>query len=199
MGKHTTSSQTEGRDEDKFAEGAAASGGPGGAPADLESRLRELEAERDEAVAGRKRALADFQNFQRRSYENERRALITGSARAISSILPVLDHIELALAHKPEDLTVEQLIGAVKILRDELSKALQTNGVSRIEPARGDEFNPNLQEAMMRRHEPDIPPNGVVAVLQPGYMMDEQHILRPAKVILAAEADAAEESRNADV
>jgi molecular chaperone GrpE len=157
-------------------------------PEAVAARLRELEEERDHAVEGRQRALADFQNYQRRALENERRAGQSGAARVVRSILPVLDHFDLTLSHKLDDLTLDQLMGAVKIVRDELFKALQTNAVSRIEPASGDEFDPHLHEAMMRQPAADVPPGHVVAVLQPGYMMDEQ-VLRPAKVSVAADAE----------
>lgn len=147
-----------------------------------------LEAERDEAVAARKRALADFQNFQRRSLENERRAGEQGATRVVRSILPVLDHFDLALGQKPQELTVEQLIGGVKIVRDELRKSLEVNGVERIEPAPGDEFDPNLHEAMMRQPAEGIEPNHIVMVMQTGYRMGD-HVLRPAKVAIAPSED----------
>ena len=150
--------------------------------------VAKLEAERDEALAARQRALADFVNFQRRSVENERRAGEQGATRIVRSILPVLDNFDLALNQNPSELTVEQLLGGVKIVRDELHKALQNNGVQRIDPAPGDEFDPNYHEAMMRQPAADIPPNHIVMVMQPGYVMGE-HILRPAKVAISPPAE----------
>ncbi|MHC4448069.1 MAG: hypothetical protein ACYSXF_09865, partial [Planctomycetota bacterium] len=52
--------------------------------------LERLGAERDEAVAARQRALADLANFQRRAQSNEFRAVQTGAAQVIRSVLGVL-------------------------------------------------------------------------------------------------------------
>lgn len=183
MGKHTTK-----HDSEHDANGDAEEQQPqfdaidlSDAAADL---VAQLEAERDEAIASHKRALADFQNFQRRSIENERRAGEQGVSRVVRSILPVLDHFDLALGQKQEGLTVEQLKGGVKIVRDELSKTLQLNGVERIEPNPGDEFDPTQHEAMMRQPAEGIKPNHIVMVMQPGYRIGD-HVLRPAKVAIA--------------
>jgi molecular chaperone GrpE len=148
--------------------------------------MRAIEAERDDAVAARQRALADFANYQRRAAENERRALQSGAARLAQSIVPVLDHFDLALEQDTKQTTAEQLIGGVKIVRDELVKALQAHGVERIDPKPNDEFDPNKHEAMMRQDAPDVAPDHIVRVLQPGYAMGD-HVLRPAKVAIASE------------
>src|SRR5215470_10381935 len=90
--------------------------------------VKQLQTELDEAVEARKRALADFRNYQRRAAESEQRALQTGSTRVVRSILPVLDHFDLALMQKADQMTVEQLLNAVKIVRDEFNKALASQG-----------------------------------------------------------------------
>ncbi len=150
--------------------------------------LQRLGAERDEAVAARQRALADLANFQRRAQSNELRAVETGAAQVIRSVLGVLDHFDLALSQDHAQIDVEQLVGGVRIVRDELLKALQTHGVERVEPAVGDEFDPNRHEAMLRMHVEGAPPNTIASVLQPGYVMGDM-VLRPAKVTVAAAED----------
>lgn len=146
--------------------------------------VRQLENERDDAIDARQRALADYRNFQRRSMENEQRAKQDGAVRVVRSVLPVLDHFDLALDQDTSSLNVEQLIGGVKIVRDELSKALEQHGVTRLEPEIGSEFDPNRHEAVTRMPGEGVAPNHIVAVMQPGYMLGEQ-VLRPAKVAVA--------------
>ncbi len=148
--------------------------------------VKTLESERDEALAARQRALADFQNYQRRAAESERRARQHAAVSIVRSILPVLDHFDYALDQEGDNITVEQLIGGVKMVRDELRKALEANGVERMEPEVGEEFDPNRHEAMMRQPTSEIDPNHIARVLQSGYVMGE-HVLRPAKVVVAAE------------
>lgn len=161
--------------------------------------VREIEQERDDAIEARKRALADFQNFQRRASENERRALEEGTTRVVRSILPVLDHFDLALSQGKEPMTVDQLVGGVKMVRDELDKTLQSHGVQRIAPDAGDEFDPQRHEAMMHEPSDEHETGRIVQVYQTGYAMGDR-VLRPAKVAVASpkdENDAGEEPADA--
>jgi len=157
--------------------------------------VEQLQRERDDAVEARQRALADFRNFQRRAAENEQRAVQKGTTNVVRALLPVLDHFDLALNQDASQMTVEQLIGGMQLVRDELQRALQSHGVERLEPAVGDAFNPNEHEALTRvpgdEHEPDT----IVNVMQPGYRLGN-HVLRPAKVAVAAPPETEDESEN---
>jgi molecular chaperone GrpE len=150
--------------------------------------IEQLKAEVAEAVEARKRALADFANYQRRAAENEARALRSGAAEVVRSLLAVLDHFDLALGQDAGQITVEQLVGGVKMVHDDLVKTLARHGVERIQPAEGDEFDPNRHEAMLHQPSDAVEPNHIVSVLQPGYLIGDL-VLRPAKVAVAAPAD----------
>ena len=150
--------------------------------------VRQLQAELDEAVEARKRALADFRNYQRRALESEQRALESGAARVVRALLPIVDNFDLTLAHKADRMTTEQLLSAVRMVRDELNKALQSQGVQRIEPARGEPFDPHRHEAVMRPPADDVEPNSVVATRHPGYSHGD-FVLRPAKVSISPGAE----------
>ena len=153
--------------------------------AEADDLVRQLQSELDEAVEARKRALADFKNYQRRATENEQRAAAMAGARVVRAILPVLDHFDLALNQKPQQMTMQNLLQAVGIVRDELGKALAAQGVERIEPKAGETFDPHRHEAVMRQHVNGAAPNTIVNTLQPGYALGDM-VLRPAKVSVAA-------------
>jgi molecular chaperone GrpE len=106
----------------------------------------------------------------------------------VRSLLGVLDHVDLALEQDTAQITVEQLVVGVKIVRDELARALAGHGVKRVEPVAGDEFDPSCHEAVLHQPAADVDPNHIVSVLQPGYMMGDL-VLRPAKVAVAAPSD----------
>ena len=147
--------------------------------------LADLKAELDEAIQARKRALADFANYQKRALDNEHRAGRSATVAVIRSLLPVLDHFDLALGQDAAAVTVSQLLGGVRMVRTELDTALARHGISRIEPRVGDEFDPMRHEAVMRRAAQDVPAGHVAAVLQAGYAMDDV-VLRPARVVVAS-------------
>jgi molecular chaperone GrpE len=150
-------------------------------PDQTAERLKQLQDERDQAVEGRLRALADFRNFQRRAMENEQRAFDSGAVKIVKAMLPALDHFDLALNQRAEQLSLKQLLAAVSIVRDEFNKALQSQGVERIAPEKGEPFDPHRHEAVMRQPADGVAPNHVVSTLQAGYALGET-ILRPAKV-----------------
>lgn len=149
--------------------------------------VEKLIAERDEAVAAKLRAQADFANFQRRSVENEARARVGGLAQLTRALMPVLDHFDLALAQDPSKLTVEQLAKSIEMTRAELQKALEQNGIARIEPAPGTPFDPMQHDAVMRQPMEGIAPGCVSMRFQTGWRLGES-VLRPAKVAVAPDA-----------
>lgn len=166
-------------------------------PDEVVDRLRALQEERDAAISARQRALADFANFQRRSRDNEIRARADGATGVIRSLLPVLDQFDLALAQSPEKLTVEQLLQGVKIVQQELWKAMRQHDVEIIHPQPGEEFDPNHHQAMMRQPTGDFEPGTIVAVMQPGYTIGGV-ALRAASVSVAAPLEEAEADRGAE-
>jgi len=174
--------------EDHFANGdLPESIGSFDLPEEVATLIAALERERDEAIEARKRALADYVNFQKRASENEARARKEGTLSVLRSLLPVLDHFELALNQDPATTSTEQLLGGVRIVKDELMKVLETCGVAKIVPKVGDEFDPIRHEAMMRQVAEGVLPNHVVAVFQPGFASGDR-VIRPAKVAVAPEA-----------
>ena len=80
--------------------------------------------------------------------------------------------------------TPEQVAAGVRVIQDELVKALTTHGVEQLAPQPGDEFDPNLHEALMRQPAGEHAPGSVVQLLQPGYAVGER-VIRPAKVAVA--------------
>lgn len=144
-------------------------------------RLDDLERQIAELEGRYKRALADYQNYQRRAIENERRALEMGRASVVESLVPVLDHFRMALQMDVSKTSTEQLLGGVKSILSEFEKVMGGFGVTTISPSPNDEFDPNRHEAMLRSEGAGIEPGHVVATLQAGYAMGDR-VIRPAKV-----------------
>src|SRR5687767_3684709 len=108
-------------------------GGEGAASVEeLQAELEKVMAERDEAKSAYLRSLADFQNYQRRSLENEREAKRQGVTSLALSVVPVIDHFDVALSHNPESMTVQQVVEGVRVIREELLRVLGQHGVTLI-------------------------------------------------------------------
>ncbi len=158
------------------------------APTSDASIIAELQKQLEEKHNSYLRVLADFQNFQRRSRENEARAHDHGISHVARAIVPVLENMDLALGHNVRALPLEKLGDAVDLLRADLLKALSHCGIERIEPATGDEFNPNIHEAVMQQPAENVEPGHIAQCLQAGYRLGDVP-LRSAKVAVTPKPD----------
>lgn len=160
-------------------------------PDDAAAMIVRAVLDRRDADDARLRALADFRNFQRRSIENEGRARRDGLASLVRGLLPVIEHFDLALQSAASATTVEQLVQGVKMVRGELDRALESNGVATITADAGADFEPGRHEALGMmppgQSPEDAAPGSIAITVAPGFAIGEL-ILRPAKVMLVPEA-----------
>lgn len=169
----------------------AASGPDGGPDAEgerLARRLSELEAELEDAKSRALRTMADFQNYERRARQNEQVARQQGIQSVASSVAGVIDHFDIALSQDLSKATPQQIVDGIRVVRDELLKALASHGITLITPAPGEEFRPGRHEAVMQQPAQGVPAGHVVTTLQAGYLISDhlgERVLRPAKVIVA--------------
>lgn len=141
-------------------------------------------AQRDETQARLLRAAADHQNYQRRAANNEREAREMGVRGVVSSLIPLIDQFEMAMAQDPAKVSGETIVLGVKMIRDEFLRVLAGYGVAPIAPEVGDEFNPGDHEAMMQQPAEGVEPGRVSMVMSTGYKLGDR-VVRPAKVGVA--------------
>ncbi len=151
---------------------------------ELQTAIRILNAELVQAKSDTLRAVADFQNLQRRTSEQEPRMRQNAMGMVVRQVIPVLDHFDLALAQDPARMTVSAAIDGMHMVRSELIKALERSGVELIQPKTGDAFDPHHAEAIMQHAAAGIESGHVSMTLQPGYRLGET-VLRAAKVAVA--------------
>ena len=161
----------------------------GSAPQGEMAILAELHKQIEEKQQSYLRVLPDYQNFQRRSRENEMRARDHGVTHVARAIVPVLENMDLALGHDLRSLDANKLADAVNLIRSELLKALGQCGIERIDPTPGEEFNPTFHEAVMQQSADKIAPGRVAQCLQAGYRFGDVP-LRSAKVAITPKPDA---------
>lgn len=155
-----------------------------GCGSESDNELDALRAERDDLDSKYRRTLADFQNYQRRSLQNEREARERGMEAVVESVILSLDHFEKALSHDVSKMTAEQLVKGVQLIHDELVKALARHGAGIIEPSVNEEFDPMRHQAVAQRASDGVDPGHVVQSLQRGYTLGER-VIRPAMVVVA--------------
>ncbi len=115
-----------------------------------------------------KRQLAEFENFRNRS-EKEKQAMFEAGAKSvIEKILPVVDNFERGLATVPEEKQEDPFVDGMSRVYKQLLTELENIGVKPIE-AVGQEFDPNLHNAVMQTESEEYESGVVAQELQKGY------------------------------
>ena len=133
-----------------------------------------MEDARDAAL----RAMADFQNYKRRSLEEAVRTRELATASLVEKLLPVLDNFERAIAAAEAGADPVAVLEGIRMMDRQLRSVLEDVHVRRIE-AEGQSFDPHLHDAVVGEHS-DEPEGTVLEVLESGYTMGSR-TLRPAK------------------
>jgi molecular chaperone GrpE len=150
----------------------------------------ELDAARDEAasnLATAQKWQAEFENYRRR----QERDLIDMRGRAgervITELIPVLDDLDRAIEHTVASTAsggeLDHLLSGVEMVRSRILGVFEKEGVEVIDPL-GDEFDPNLHQAIGQREDEKSSEHTVVEVFQKGYLMGGR-VVRPAMVVVS--------------
>ena len=119
-----------------------------------------------------KRQLAEFENFRNRSEKEKHAMFETGARSVIEKILPVVDNFERGLATVPEDKKEDPFVDGMNRIYKQLLTELDNMGVKAIE-AVGQEFDPNLHNAVMQVASEEYESGVVAQELQKGYTYRE--------------------------
>jgi molecular chaperone GrpE len=138
-------------------------------------------AQRDEYLALAQRTQADFENYRKRVARDAATAETRGLARLARELLPALDSLERALAAAAD--ADEGLIEGLRLVQRELLGALERVGVAPYGAA-GEQFDPELHEAVAQQPFDGRAPGEIVEVYQSGYRL-AGGVIRPARVLVA--------------
>ncbi len=149
----------------------------------LKQKLNDAEARAAEYLDGWQRTQAEFINFRRRLERDRQAEFLAMKAEIIKKFLPVLDDLERALQHPPQEADLQAWVQGVDLILRKMQSILQAEGVERIE-AEGQMFDPNLHEAIGHEDVDGQESGRVIAVVQQGYRLGER-VIRPALVRVA--------------
>lgn len=139
-------------------------------------KQEELEQQVGELTQDLQRVRADFENYRKRSEQEKEMARANGKVGTILKLLPVVDNIERAISHAPEELKENAWAQGVSKLVKNLDKSLADMGVSRIMAKPGDRFDPELHEAIQFDDEAEGEHEVVAEELQAGYKLGDDVI-----------------------
>lgn len=151
----------------------------------VEALTKEVAEARDRTL----RTLAEMENLRKRTVKEVTDARTYGITAFARDVLDIADNLQRALdavpteAREAADAGLKGLIEGVELTEKALHKALEKNGVQKLDPL-GEKFNPNFHQAMYEVPDSSVPAGTVVQVVQGGYTIGDR-VLRPALVAVS--------------
>lgn len=136
---------------------------------ELADALADANRRADEYLNLAQRVQADFDNYRRRNQSARSEAFEDGARAFAATLLPVLDNLERAVGAAGASADTSLKDGVEMVLR-QLADAFQKRGVTAID-RKGEKFDPNLENAVMKGEPEEGEPGTVCQVLQKGYQM----------------------------
>jgi molecular chaperone GrpE len=146
----------------------------------------ELQAKVDENWEKYLRAAAELENVRKRAARDVENAHRFALERFASELLAVRDSLEMGLA-VGDDADVDTLLQGKEATLKQLVAIMERFGVEELDP-QGEPFDPAVHEAMTMQASAEVEPGSVLTVFQKGYALNGR-LLRPARVVVAAEAE----------
>lgn len=131
-----------------------------------DKQIEDLTAQLDDL---RKRNLAEFENFRKRTEKEKSTMFDMGAKSVLEKLLPIIDNFERGFAGLSEEQMSDPFVSGMDMVYKQLIKALADMGVEPIE-AVGKPFDPNLHNAVMHVEDENLGENTVAQEFQKGYL-----------------------------
>jgi molecular chaperone GrpE len=128
--------------------------------------------------------MAEFDNYKKRVQRDSARTYQDAMASSLKLFLSASDDLERALKNKPEGKELDGWVNGIELILQKLTTQMKNQGVERMDIQPGDEFDPNVHEAITQEEHPDYKEGQIIEVVQPGYKISDR-IIRPAMVRVA--------------
>lgn len=146
--------------------------------------------ERETALEGWKRSLAEFENYKKRQTENQKDVIRYATENVVMQIIPVIDNFQASTAHIPEDKKEDGWVTGIMYIQKQLEDVLRENGVEEIELKAGDNFDAKYCEAVLDSccnkgecGKEEKYQNKIKKVILKGYKIGEK-VIRPMRVVV---------------
>lgn len=150
----------------------------------LEKEIESLQKQVEEQKDAYLRTRADFENYKKRVQRDATRSYQDAMTNVLKIFLSAADDLERALKNKPEGKEINNWINGIELIHQKMLNQMKNQGVERMDVKPGDEFDPNIHEAITQEEHPEFSEGQIIDVVQPGFRIQER-IIRPAMVRVA--------------
>jgi molecular chaperone GrpE len=152
---------------------------------ELEKKLSEMEAKANDYWNKELRTQAELENVRRRAERDVTKAHKYALEKFVADLLPIVDSLDRALQSDVGDNDLAKKIHeGIELTMNMYLKTLEKHGVNQVDPL-GDQFNPELHQAIATQPSEEYQTNTVIEVLQKGFILNDR-LIRPALVVVAS-------------
>lgn len=148
-----------------------------------ESDQKPLEEQLAEAQKQHLLAVAELDNFRKRTRQATEERMRYACLPLIGDLLESVDNLQRAIDAAEAEGNASGLLDGVKMVMHQLNSVLENHGCRRIE-AVGKPFDPNLHQAVQMQPSDEYPPNTVIQELRPGFQLHDR-VIRPSQVFVS--------------
>jgi len=148
--------------------------------------IEKLEKEVKELKDTLLRKVAEFENYKRRTENDQVNLIKYGAESFILKILPIYDDLQRSVQHLEES-NLESIKDGLKLVLNKFTKTFEEQGIKKIE-SKGKEFDVDFHDALLQQPSADVPPDTVLEEVEPGYMFKDK-VIKHAKVIVSKEIE----------
>jgi molecular chaperone GrpE len=132
------------------------------------------------------RLMAEFDNFKKRVSRDYERLVESANERLMGELIEVRENLERAVKAGEQCSDIKSMYEGMMLIFTKFNDVLSRNG---LEPfgAVGDQFDPELHDAMMKIPNDTVPEDHIGEVFEKGYRL-KKRVIRHAKVIVSAGA-----------
>lgn len=149
----------------------------------LQEELQSWQAKANEYLDGWQRARAEFANYKKRIEREQSQVYQNATASVLKRYLDVMDDLERALKNRPQQGDGAVWAGGIELIYRKFISILEAEGLAPI-PAEGQQFDPNLHEAISHEPNEKFESGEIIEVVKQGYSIGER-VIRPALVRVA--------------
>ena len=144
-----------------------------------EKLTEELNAQKDKYM----RLYAEYDNYRKRTQSEKVAIYADATAKAVEEILPLADSVTMALSQFEGKDVPPEFSKGIELIANQLKASFDKMGVTSF-GAVGDEFDPNLHNAISKIEDENLGENTLAQVYQIGYKLNDK-IIRHAMVVVA--------------
>ena len=152
----------------------------GSNPQVTNSEIEQLKTEIAQLKESVARGQADFANFRRRQSQEIESLAKFASSECINELLPVIDNLQRAFVHIPEEISQNEWIKGIFAIEKHFLQTMEKLGLKKIETL-GKKADPNFHEIIGTTEQPNTESDTITDEIEAGYMLHDK-VLRAAKV-----------------